>query len=102
MLNAFVLILICVAGLAHLYPDEALAILHGLRYRLCMRRAQRIALDSAQELEGILRERAAQQAIDPEFVNQFLTEQRQSIVSDLEEAYTNQILGDLEASSSLD
>jgi hypothetical protein len=94
MFNTLVLFLVCVAGWMHLFPDEAVGVLHELKRQLRRRMLQRLALDSAKELAQSLQARAARQEIDAQTVDQFLAEHHNAIMDSLRETYADQIFSD--------
>ena len=102
MLNTLVIFLICLAGWANLFPDEAREILHQLKRQLRRRKVQRAVLDSAQELAQSLHDRASAYGIESELVDQFLAERRGAIMGRLEEMYAAHIMLDSEEDDCLD
>jgi hypothetical protein len=94
MIHSLALFLICMVGWMHLFPDEAVGVLHELKRQLRRRMLQRLALDSAKELAQSLHARAARQGIDAHTVDRFLAEEQPAILADLERMYNGQIFSD--------
>ena len=93
--------LICAAGWMHLFPDEAQALITGLKHQLRRRMLQRATLDGSKELACSLHLQAAQLGIDAKLVDQFLAEHHGDILGSLENIYADRILEDPDDSGGL-
>jgi hypothetical protein len=91
MVNTLVMMLICLAGWAQLFPVDARSIIHGLKHQLWITMLKRYTLHEAKQLELSLHDYAAHEGIEARRVDQFLAERRYFILDSLEKIHTDRI-----------
>jgi hypothetical protein len=91
--NTLAIMLICLAGWAYLFPEDARAIIQAIKGRIWLRLLRRWKSYGAKELAQSLHDRATQKGIETSLVDQFLVEHHDYIVYSLEVIYAGR-LGD--------
>ena len=96
MVRTIVIMLIALAGYAHLFPEDIEVIIDNLKRQLKERMVQRAVLDSANELSQSLYRFARQEGIEPELVDQVLAEHHKVVTSRLESIMLDRISSELD------